>query len=171
MCLSRLVSGAYMALLARPSGQRINDVILHLALRARGYNNFQDARLSGEAHFLERVAACSPGVCLDVGANRGAYSAALLELTQARVIAFDLLPGAFETLARLRPRFVQIEYNWHQLFRGCSLMKLAELLPGYVAYQLLPHRAGMVRRDVERPESNITFYSNFVFVRSDQPLG
>jgi FkbM family methyltransferase len=267
----RQVSRAYMALLARPSGQPLNDAILHLALRARGYNNFSDPRATGEDHFIDLLASTSPTLCVDVGANRGAYSAALLTRTNARVIAFEPLPGAFEalstlasrhpgrlqavnmgvgarcetltlhhgtddselasfspevqgldyvgrhnvhaldvpvvtldsyfagpegagveaidllkidtegfeyevllgareTLARLRPRFVQIEYNWHQLFRDCSLRKLAGLLPGYVAYQLLPHGGGMVRRDVDRPESNIPYFSNFVFVRADRPL-
>jgi FkbM family methyltransferase len=78
---------------------------------------------------------------------------------------YEVLSGAQRTVAELRPAFIQIEFNWHQLFRGHSLRTLAELLPGYTPYQLLPYGSGLVKRDVNRPESNIYYYSNFVFVR------
>jgi FkbM family methyltransferase len=78
---------------------------------------------------------------------------------------YEVLSGAQRTVAELRPAFIQIEFNWHQLFRGRSLRTLAELLPGYTPYQLLPYGSGLVKRDVNRPESNIYYYSNFVFVR------
>lgn len=77
---------------------------------------------------------------------------------------YEILQGAQETLARLRPQFIQIEYNWHQLFRSISLKKLSELMPSYSAYQLLPHGSGMVKRDLNRPDANIYHYSNFIFV-------
>jgi FkbM family methyltransferase len=78
---------------------------------------------------------------------------------------YEVLQGAQKTIARLRPKFIQLEYNWHQLFRATSLKRLSELMPGYTAYQLLPYGSGLVKRDVNRPESNIFHYSNFVFVR------
>ena len=67
------------------------------------------------------------------------------------------------TIARLRPRFVQIEFNWHQLFRNTSLYGLSRHLQGYQAYQLT--RGGWVRRDVKDPLCNLYQYSNFVFSR------
>jgi FkbM family methyltransferase len=80
---------------------------------------------------------------------------------------YEVLVGAKDTIRQKRPKFVQIEYNWHHLFKAQSLFKLASLLPGYVPYQLLPHGRGLTRRDIKRPESNIFYYSNFLFVRSD----
>ena len=80
---------------------------------------------------------------------------------------YEVLVGAKETIENRRPKFIQIEYNWHQLFKAQSLYKLASLLPNYVPYQLLPYGTGLSRVDARRPESNIYHYSNFVFVRSD----
>jgi FkbM family methyltransferase len=240
-----------------------------MALRARGYNNCGDLRSSGEAILIRRVAEENPTLCVDVGANKGGYSRALLENTNATVIAFEPLPKAFtalvalaegygsrllavnkgvgdkdaelelfygeedsewasfssdvnavgyvgasnkntmkipvttldtyfaaegrkyvqqgidllkidtegyeynvllgarHTISSIRPKFVQIEFNWHQLFRAQSLHSLASLLPGYQAYQLLPHGKGLNKVDPAWPESNIYHFSNFVFVRND----
>jgi FkbM family methyltransferase len=79
----------------------------------------------------------------------------------------EVLCGARETIARVRPKFVQIEFNLHQLFRSQSLVTLSSYLPGYTAFQLLPHGRGWVRRDVRDPLANVFLFSNFVFVRHD----
>jgi FkbM family methyltransferase len=75
----------------------------------------------------------------------------------------DVLEGAAATIARLRPRFVQIEFNWHQLFRNTSLYGLSRHLEGYQVHQLVP--GGWVRREVKDPLCNLYHYSNFVFSR------
>jgi FkbM family methyltransferase len=80
---------------------------------------------------------------------------------------YEVLTGAKETIRRLEPKFVQIEYNWHQLFKFQSLYKLGLELPGYTAYQILPYGKGLAPIDIKSPESNIYEYSNFIFVRSD----
>lgn len=261
----------YHYMFARPSMQPVNDRILDLALHARGYNNCCELRTTGEELFLNVLARHRPKLCIDIGANIGTYAARLLELTEAKVIAFEPLPKAYErlraikarygerfeainkgvgdkhahlqlhygtedseyasfssevnqidyvgnhninvmtvevitldgfleegalrgyggvdllkidtegfeyevlvgarqTIATMRPKFVQIEYNWHQLFRTHSLLKLAEHLPGYKAYQLLPYGTGLAYRDTRSPETNIYHYSNFVFVRGDVAL-
>lgn len=264
------ISTLYVFIFARPSGQKINDFILALALRGRGYNNCCDLKTTGEAYFLNLISKTNPKLCVDVGANKGSYSKFLLEGTTAHVISFEPLPraylslkalaaaypgrltpenvgvgrentklellygaedselasfsedvcridyvrasninrmtvpvltldsyldrfaswcdridllkidtegfeyevllGAREVFAKLQPRFVQIEYNWHQLLRGHSLRLLASLMPGYKAYQILPHGSGLVFREIDRPETNICLYSNFVFVRDDAAL-
>lgn len=267
--LLRWIGRAYVFLFARPALQGLNLAILHLALRARGYNNCCSLELTGEGAFLERLARTRPKLCLDVGANQGGYSAELLRRTDATVLAFEPLPSAFEHLSaleaehggrfiafnvalgdadgdrpisygpgagrlaslvpetkrigyvaasnihtmqvpvrrlddvflahpqqfaqgeidllkidtegyeasallgaplvieRLRPRFIQVECNWHHLFGGTSLWQLARLLPGYRCYQLLPYRRGWHRVDPGSPEANVFHYSNFVFVRDD----
>lgn len=75
----------------------------------------------------------------------------------------EVLQGAATSLRRYRPRFLQIEFNRHQLFRGRSLLWFAEQFPEHDTYQLIPH--GWVRRDPADPLVNIFEYSNFVFVR------
>jgi FkbM family methyltransferase len=239
---------------------QITDFLLSQALSARGYNNFRDNIESGELFFIKEILAKSnPKLCIDVGANVGGYSKEILTLTDARVIAFEPLPIAFDQLARemipfsdrvvlenmgvgfvnenliihynpnalehasfseavkqvsyvsndekivvpvvsldsyckekdilevdfikidtegfesevfmgakrvfaeLRPKYIQIEFNWHQLFRNTSLNYFAEILPEYDVFQLIPN--GWVKRDPKDPYTNIFHFSNFVFVR------
>jgi FkbM family methyltransferase len=264
----RLISNIYTWVFSRPSAQSLNNVILQLALKGQGYNNYYDSKTTGEDKFITRIAESDPKLCIDIGANKGLYSRALLETTNATVFAFEPLPKAFkellkiksiysdrfepvnvgvgiksgmldlhygsedsehasfsdevkqvtyvgaqnvnkisvpvitlddyynknikekykhldllkidaegfeyevlrgaqQTILELRPKYIQIEYNWHQLFRNQSLKKLSELIPGYNAYQFLPFGSGLIMRDINRPESNIYHYSNFVFVRED----
>ena len=260
------ISKFYVYIFARPSTQFVNNAILHLALRGRGYVNFGDSKATGEAIFIDLLAKTNPKLCIDIGANKGHYSETLLLKTGGYIVAFEPLPKAFESLSRLKakypnrfeavnvgvgqkegvldlfygeedsehasfseevkkvdyvgvqnknimmvpvttldtyfennlvsefdsidlikidtegfeyevlmgakntislfkPKLIQIEYNWHQLFRNHSLQKIAELLPDYSAYQMLPHGSGLIKRDLSRPESNIYHYSNFVFIR------
>jgi FkbM family methyltransferase len=266
-----LVTRCYVFIFGRPYTQAINHVILQLALRARGYNNCCDPKTTGEAYFIDLLAKTNPKLCIDIGANKGHFSQALLNQTKCHIVAFEPLPKAFDslinlqaqylnrfkaynvgvgsevgslelfygaedselasfskevnqvyfvgssnvnkmtvpvitldsyftenlkgkvesldllkidtegyeyevlmgaqqTIFELKPKFIQIEFNWHQLFRGHSLLKISELIDGYSAYQMLPYGAGLVRRDLNRPESNIYHYSNFVFVRNDISL-
>jgi FkbM family methyltransferase len=262
----------YVFVFARPGMQAANDLILQLALKGRGYNNWWTPDCSGEANFIELLAKQNPQFCVDIGANEGLYAAELLRRTRATVVAFEPLPKAFrvleglrsehpgrlfayncgigdrqgdlelfygdectslasfsksaanidyvgksnvkavrvpvvtldgffaeegrrfpfseidflkidtegyeynvlvgarETIRRMRPRFVQLEFNWHQLFSGHSLWVLSELLPGYATHQLLPYGRRLYRVDPKRPESNFYYYSNFVFVRNDVAL-
>ncbi len=251
----------YAKLFSRPPLSKLNNVLLHAALRARGYFNYRNDKESGEDFFIRRVLAPErPVVCIDIGANVGNYSEKLLRNTEAQVISFEPVPLSFEklrersepwgdrsialnqgvgetsgrlaihynpdalelasfhsdvdrlmglenskraevdvvslddylqsqdlsqidlikidtegfepevlrgaswTVATLKPRYIQIEFNWHHLLRGATLNDLAELLPGYEVYQLLP--GGWVRRDPSHPLTNIYAFTNFVFVRS-----
>jgi FkbM family methyltransferase len=263
----RTVAKTYLGIIQGKSGQRLNNFVFQLALKGRGFNNCCDLSTTGESWFLDRIAEFNPSLCVDVGANVGNYSQALIKSTSAVVFAFEPLPGAFEklsrlhrqfpsrirtfatalsnvtgtatlhfgeedselaslnsevnqidyvgksntsqmevrldkldsyleemrlvsdeidllkidveghewevlegakrTLSELRPKFVQLEFNYHQLFRGHSLMSLAALLPNYRVFQLLPKKAGVVERDAKDPLANIYSYSNYIFVRSD----
>lgn len=81
----------------------------------------------------------------------------------------EVLVGAQELFRTRPPSFIQIEYNWHQLFRGHSLYSLARQVPdGYECFQLLARRRGFRRVEVRDPMSNVFMYSNFVFVRPDR---
>ena len=275
--LYRVMARIYVFVFGRSQLQFINTVVLRLALCARGYSGVPGDKRSAscdvisacEARFIKVVSKHLTGLCIDIGANKGQYSAALLEATTARIIAFEPLPGAYQELAALsdrypgrllainkgvgdknmelelhygdedsklasfssevneipyvgasnvrsipvpmvtldeyfladkrlipnsgidlikidtegyeynvllgaqiliatvKPRFIQIEYNLHQLIKSHSLYSISLLLGEYNAYQLLPHGKGLFNIDPKHPESNIYHYSNFVFVRND----
>jgi FkbM family methyltransferase len=79
----------------------------------------------------------------------------------------EVLLGALKTIRNNPPKFVQLEFNHHHLFRSHSLCSLSKLLPGHKPYQLLSFGNGLVARDPSSPESNIFHFSNFIFVRED----
>jgi len=268
--LSRIASGLYQRLVRGTEGRRLNDVIFQIALRGRGFNNCCDMESTGEAKFLELLSTTKPLLCVDIGANVGNCTKALIGSTNATIFAFEPLPDAFfelemlrqqfparirtyqlalgntkgvstlyfgdskselaslskevnqidyvgalntseldvqvdkldsylevlksvadeidflkidvegfesevlqgaqNVLLGMRPKFIQLEFNIHQLFRGQSLFSLSQLLPSYRVFQLLPNGDGMAERDAKDPLSNIYTYSNFVFVRSDVEL-
>jgi len=74
----------------------------------------------------------------------------------------EVFKGAERIFAELKPKFIQIEFNWHQLFRNTSLHYFSQQLSRYDMYQLVPN--GWILRDPKDPLVNIYNYSNFVFV-------
>ena len=98
----------YASLFSRGILSKINNRILILALKARGYNNFKNNKVSGESFFIKNVLApTNPKLCIDVGANIGAYSSELLENTKANVISFEPLPTAFESLIQTTNNYIE----------------------------------------------------------------
>lgn len=79
----------------------------------------------------------------------------------------DVLKGASNVLTYVKPKAIILEWNWHQLFRGGTLLQVQELLPEYQAFRVLPYNKGLYVVKTSRPEENICLYSNYVFVRSD----
>lgn len=77
----------------------------------------------------------------------------------------EVFEGAKNTFEKIKPKFIQIEFNWHQLFRLTSLHYFAEKLPSYNVYQLTYN--GMRKVDPKFPYSNFYLFSNFVFIRKD----
>jgi FkbM family methyltransferase len=77
----------------------------------------------------------------------------------------QVLLGSQEIINKYKPKFIQIEYNWHQLFSGQSLFTLSKLLDGYQPYQPLKDRLEIC--DSKDPLTNIYLLSNYIFVRDD----
>lgn len=263
MKIRSTLSDIYFAIFSLGAFEKVNDMMLELAIRARGYNNYKNRKMSGEEFFIDKVLSrLNPGVCIDVGANVGHYSRILLEKTSAKVFAFeplakpfldlrklgevfgdrflavnkgvgsknevlsihysddasehasfseeiknvpyirnelaqeievvtldsfflncsdiraidflkidtegfefDVLLGATALIEKFKPRMIQMEYNWHQLFKSQSLYSISMLLSDYQTFQLLPDR--LAKRDPKDPFANIYHFSNFVFVRKD----
>jgi FkbM family methyltransferase len=80
---------------------------------------------------------------------------------------FEVLKGAKKVLEFNKPNFIQIEFNWHQLFKKQSLYEISEFLSEYDVFQILPHGKKMIKINPNRPESNIYHLSNFVFIRKE----
>ena len=97
-----LIAKIYVYVFGRPATQPINDIILQLALRGRGYNNCCDPKTSGEAIFIDLLSKNNPRLCIDIGANIGLYSETLLRKTNAQIVAFEPLPKAFDKLLKLK---------------------------------------------------------------------
>jgi len=77
----------------------------------------------------------------------------------------EVLEGLSEVIERIKPKFIQIEYNWHHLFRNTSIKYFSEKLANYNVYQLTYNNMRIV--DVDNPLTNIYMFSNFVFLRKD----
>jgi len=100
--IKELATRAYVSAFGVPRMQKVNHALYHVALRGMGYNNGWQLPRSGEEWFIRHVLAPShPRSCLDVGANAGEYTKALLRWTSAEVHAFEPLPGAFRAVEEI----------------------------------------------------------------------
>ena len=76
---------------------------------------------------------------------------------------YEVLLGSIKFIKKNKPKYIQIEYNWHHLFKNVNLYKISKLLKDYQAYKILPHSSGLLKIDPKRPENNYYNYSNYVF--------
>tara|TARA_B100000767_G_C19662071_1_gene491463 strand:+ start:80 stop:913 length:834 start_codon:yes stop_codon:yes gene_type:complete len=80
---------------------------------------------------------------------------------------FEVLSGAEKILQQHKPKFIQIEFNWHQLIRNHTLYKLFGLVDSYDVFRILPYGKKLIHIDPSRPENNIYHLSNYIFIRDD----
>jgi len=76
----------------------------------------------------------------------------------------DLL-GAKKTIKKFKPKYIQIEYNWHHLFKNVNLYYFSKILKGYQAHKIFPFSKELIKINPERPEHNYFNYSNIVFIK------
>ena len=258
------ISKIYVLIFGRKSMQLINDLILSLSLKGKGYMNYGSFKDTGEKFFINLIKK-EINLSLDIGANIGNYTKMLLSDTNSRVISFEPLPKAFEELKEVksnfhdrleihnvaigakdeilelsygteksekaslianlekisfiqgenknkisvqvrqldhfqsyfkdkvidfikidtegfeyevlkgaknileihRPKFIQVEFNWHQLIKKQTLYNLSELINFSDVFKILPHGNKLLHIDPFRPENNIYHLSNYVFIRKD----
>ena len=80
---------------------------------------------------------------------------------------YEVLLGGKKFIDFNSPKFIQIEINWHQLFKKINLYEFSKLLKDYDIFKILPYGKNLVFIDPSRPENNIFHLSNFVFIRKD----
>ena len=80
---------------------------------------------------------------------------------------FEVLDGAKYLLKEHQPKFIQIEFNWHQLLKGQTLYKISSMIDFSDIFKILPHGDELIQIDPSRPENNIYHLSNYVFIRKD----
>jgi FkbM family methyltransferase len=90
----------YRTVFARRQFERFNRFVFELSLNGLGILNWENSKLSGEDHFLQKfLKGRGSPVVLDVGANVGHYAMKVRELAPtSRVYAFEAHPSAFRTL-------------------------------------------------------------------------
>ena len=80
---------------------------------------------------------------------------------------YEVLKGSKNILNTHKPKFIQIEFNWHQLIKNQTLYNLSELINFSDVFKILPHGNKLMHIDPFRPENNIYHLSNYVFIRKD----
>ena len=80
---------------------------------------------------------------------------------------YEVLKGAQKILETHKPKFIQMEFNWHQLIRNQSLYNISKLVNSYDTFRILPKGSNLIFVDPSRPENNIYHLSNYVFIRKD----
>ena len=79
----------------------------------------------------------------------------------------NVLKGSRNFISKKKPKFIQIEFNWHQLFTNNSLIDFSRELKNYEAFRIIPYGYPLIKINPERPENNIYHLSNYVFIRRD----
>jgi FkbM family methyltransferase len=78
-----------------------------------------------------------------------------------------VLLGGANFIKVIRPRFIQLEVNAHQIFTQTSIYSLSTQLHGYNLYKILPGGKNFYQVSATTPLSNYLQLSIFLFVRAD----
>ena len=76
----------------------------------------------------------------------------------------NVLEGGKNFLERHKPKFIQLEFNWHQLINSQTLLTLSKLIYFSDVFRILPNNFGIIKVDPTRPENNIYHLSNYIFI-------
>ena len=76
----------------------------------------------------------------------------------------NVLEGGKKFLEKHKPKFIQLEFNWHQLINSQTLLNLSKLIYFSDVYRILPNNYGIIKVDPSRPENNIYHLSNYIFI-------
>jgi FkbM family methyltransferase len=80
---------------------------------------------------------------------------------------YEALLGMSNLISELKPSYIQLEMNWHQLFKNQSLYQISKLLPDYTVHQIFPYGSLIHEVDPKSPSRNLFALSNFVFIKKN----
>ena len=93
----------YVTIFAGKLLSGLNDKILTLALKAKGFNNYYiNLEKSGELALIQKVINLGIDEVFDVGANIGQYVNIFLKFSNARVFAFEPMEESFKRLLSIK---------------------------------------------------------------------
>ena len=72
---------------------------------------------------------------------------------------YKVLIGLKKTISKFKPKFIQFEMNWHNLFNGLNIFKISSQFKDYNIYRMLPYRSGLIKIDPDHPNNNL-FHTN-----------
>ena len=82
---------------------------------------------------------------------------------------YEVLKGSKVFIDKFKPKYIQIEYNWHHLIKNVNLYQFSKLLPNYDVYRIMPFFRNIYKIDPIKPENNYFNYSNIVFkIKNDK---
>ncbi len=101
--------------------------------------------------------------------NLNLFNSKEIDLIKIDTEGFELevIKGAQKTIKKMSPKYIQLEFNWHQLFKQHNMYSFSELLKDYELFQILPFGNDLIKVSPFRPETNIYHLSNFVYIRKD----
>jgi FkbM family methyltransferase len=80
---------------------------------------------------------------------------------------FETLLGMSNLINEIKPSFIQLEMNWHQLFKCHTLYQISKLLEDYTVHQIFPYGTIIHEIDPKSPARNIFALSNFIFIKKN----
>ena len=79
----------------------------------------------------------------------------------------SVLLGGINTIKRFKPKFIQFEMNYHNIFNSINIYKIYQFFKTYKIYRILPYNNGFLEVDPNRPENNIFHLSNYILVKKN----
>lgn len=79
----------------------------------------------------------------------------------------EVIKGSKKTIENIKPKYIQLEFNVHQLFKNQTMYEFSKHLKKYELFQILPFGNKLLKVNPEKAETNIFHLTNFVYIRED----
>ena len=79
----------------------------------------------------------------------------------------EVLKGSKRLIEENKPKYIQLEFNIHQLFKNHTMYEFSKYLKKYELFQILPFGNKLLKVNPEKAETNIFYLTNFVYIRND----
>lgn len=79
----------------------------------------------------------------------------------------EVIKGSKKVIEQNKPKYIQLEFNIHQLFKNHTIYEFSKHLKNYELFQILPFGNKLLKVNPEKAETNIFHLTNFVYIRKD----